>query len=39
VPEISGHRLMVSIRLMKADGEGRLRPFAEDCAFELALCA
>jgi cell division protein ZapD len=38
VPEISGHRLMVSIRLMKADGEGRLRPFAEDCAFELALC-
>jgi len=39
VPEISGHRLMVSIRLMKADGEGRLRPLAEDCAFELALCA
>ena len=39
VPEISGHRLMVSIRLMKADGEGRLRPFTEDCAFELALCA
>ncbi|HEV7913831.1 MAG TPA: cell division protein ZapD, partial [Albitalea sp.] len=25
VPEISGHRLMVSIRLMKADAEGRLR--------------
>jgi cell division protein ZapD len=39
VPEISGHRLMVSIRLMKADGEGRLRPLTEDCAFELALCA
>ena len=39
VPEISGHRLMVSIRLMKADGEGRLRPYTEDCAFELALCA
>ena len=39
VPEISGHRLMVSIRLMKADPEGRLRPLADDCAFELALCA
>jgi cell division protein ZapD len=39
VPEISGHRLMVSIRLMKADSEGRLRPLTEDCAFELALCA
>ena len=39
VPEISGHRLMVSIRLMKADGEGRLRPLTEDVAFELALCA
>ncbi|HEX7637528.1 MAG TPA: cell division protein ZapD [Burkholderiaceae bacterium] len=39
VPEISGHRLMVSIRLMKADGEGRLRPAAEDVAFEMALCS
>ena len=38
VPEISGHRLMVSIRLMRADPEGRLRPAAEDCAFELTLC-
>lgn len=39
VPEITGHRLMVSIRLMRADAEGRLRPYAEDCAFELALCS
>ena len=39
VPEISGHRLMVSIRLMKADADGRLRPLTEDVAFELALCA
>jgi cell division protein ZapD len=39
VPEISGHRLMVSIRLMRADAEGRLRPAAEDVAFELALCS
>jgi len=39
VPEISGHRLMVSIRFMKADAEGRLKPAATDCNFELALCA
>jgi cell division protein ZapD len=39
VPEISGHRLMVSIRLMRADAEGRLRPATEDVAFELALCS
>lgn len=39
VPEISGHRLMVSIRLMRADGEGRLRPAGEDASFELTLCA
>lgn len=39
VPEISGHRLMVSIRLMKADSEGRLRPANEDASFELSLCS
>jgi len=39
VPEISGHRLMVSIRLMKQDAEGRLRPSGADGAFELTLCA
>jgi cell division protein ZapD len=39
VPEISGHRLMVSIRLMRADSEGRVRPVNEDQAFELTLCA
>jgi cell division protein ZapD len=39
VPEISGHRLIVSIRLMRADGEGRLKPIAEDQALELAICA
>jgi cell division protein ZapD len=39
VPEISGHRLMVSVRMMKADAEGRLRPAALDTAFELTLCA
>jgi len=39
VPEISGHRLMVSIRLMRAEADGRLKPSQEDAAFELALSA
>jgi cell division protein ZapD len=38
IPEISGHRLMVSIRLMRSDSEGRLRPAQEDASFELTLC-
>ncbi len=38
VPEISGHRLMVAIRLMRADGEGRMRQVSEDQPFELTLC-
>ncbi len=39
VPEISGHRLMVSVRLMQQDGEGRLKPSPADTSFELTLCA
>ncbi len=39
VPEITGHRLMVSIRFMRPDVEGRLRHAGTDTAFELALCA
>ena len=39
VPEITGHRLMVSVRMMRADAEGRLRPVAVDTAFDLTLCA
>jgi len=39
VPEISGHRLMVNIRLMRADAEGRLKAAPEDVAFEMALCS
>lgn len=39
VPEITGHRLMVSVRCMRPDAEGRLRPAATDASFELALCA
>ena len=39
VPEISGHRLMASVRLMRQDAEGRLKPSTADTAFELTLCA
>lgn len=39
VPEMTGHRLMVSIRLMRQDAEGKLRLAAEDAALELSLCA
>ena len=39
VPEITGHRLMVSIRLMRADADGRTKPVTDDHAFELTLCA
>lgn len=39
VPEISGHRLMASVRLMRQDAEGRLKPSTDDTAFELTLCA
>jgi cell division protein ZapD len=39
VPEISGHRLIVSIRLMRPDGDGRLKPISEDQSIELAICA
>ncbi len=38
VPEISGHRLLVSVRFMKPDAEGRLRPAQTDATFELSLC-
>ena len=39
VPEISGHRLMVSVRMMRQDAEGRLKPSPADTNFELTLCS
>ena len=39
VPEISGHRLMVMVRFMRPDADGRLRAAGTDTTFELALCA
>ena len=32
VPEISGHRLMVLVRLMRQEADGRLRPSSEDAS-------
>lgn len=39
VPEISGNRLMASVRLMRHESDGKLHPAREDAPFELALCA
>ena len=39
VPEISGHRLMAMVRLMRQEADGRLRPSDADSSFELTLCA
>ena len=39
VPEISGHRLLISILFMRPDAEGRLRPAGVDTPFELTHCA
>jgi len=38
VPEISGNRLMVSIRMMRQDEQGSLQPISEDVPFDMALC-
>lgn len=39
IPEISGNRLMVSIRLMRHAADDRLHTVSEDGAFELTLCS
>jgi cell division protein ZapD len=38
IPEISGNRLMLSVRLLRQGSDERLHPAAEDAAFELTLC-
>ena len=38
VPEISGNRLIVSVRLMRQEGD-RLHPSPDNTPFELTLCA
>ncbi len=40
IPEISGNRLMVAIRLMRQDADGKLKLATDtDVGFELTLCA
>ena len=39
IPEISGNRLMVSVRLMQLGEDSRLHASTSDSSFELALCA
>jgi len=39
VPEISGNRLIVSVRFMRMEADNHLHPCAQDTAFELTLCA
>lgn len=39
VPEISGNRMMVSVRLVRHEADGKLHTAREDVPFELALCA
>jgi cell division protein ZapD len=39
IPEISGNRLMVSIRLMRHESDDRLHSCGEDATLELTLCS
>jgi cell division protein ZapD len=39
VPEISGNRLMISVRLMRQEAGDKLQPANEDTTFELTLCS
>lgn len=39
IPEISGNRLMVSVRMMRHESDDRLHASLEDTPFELTLCA
>ena len=39
IPEISGNRLMISVRLMKQEAADRLQPATDDAQFDLTRCA
>ena len=39
IPEISGNRLIVTVRMMRLGSDDRLHPGAEDSPFELTLCS
>jgi cell division protein ZapD len=38
IPEISGNRLMMSVRLLQLGDDERLQPVLQDATFELTLC-
>lgn len=39
IPEISGNRLIVSVRLMRHEADDRLHPATDNASFELTLCS
>ena len=39
IPEISGNRLMVSVRLMTRGTDERLHACTDDVSFDLTLCS
>ena len=39
IPEISGNRLMISIRLMRHGSDDRLHTVSDDAGFEITLCS
>ncbi|OYU46030.1 MAG: cell division protein ZapD [Burkholderiales bacterium PBB4] len=39
IPEISGNRLMISIRLMRHENDDRLHTVSDDAGFEITLCS
>jgi cell division protein ZapD len=39
IPEISGNRLIASVRLMRHESDDRLHSATDDAAFELTLCS
>ena len=39
IPEISGNRLMVSVRMMRLGADDRLHAASDDASFELSLCS
>lgn len=38
IPEISGNRMMVSVRMMVQDADGHLQSCSQDVPFEMGLC-
>lgn len=39
VPEVSANRLMVSVRMMRLQGDGKLHAVPDDVPFQVTLCA